>query len=124
MSIVSQRTRVGVRAEVADNKRIMAHVDGREIVVFEHRGRLYGFENLCPHMGGPVCEGKLAPRVEAVLDSDGAVIEERFDKNEWRIVCPWHGVEFKIEDGVCAADPKYRLRRIEANYDGDDIYVS
>jgi nitrite reductase/ring-hydroxylating ferredoxin subunit len=114
---------VGRVADFADERRVMIQVDGRDVFVFERAGRFYAFENRCRHMGGPVGEGILIGKVEAVLDENKAVVRERFSTSEIHLVCPWHGWEYDIETGTCAADRRVRLRRFEAVRRGEEIYV-
>jgi nitrite reductase (NADH) small subunit len=109
--------------DFTDGKRVMLSIDGREVFVFERDGRFFAFENLCPHMGGPVGEGILIGKVEAVLGDDREIVRERFSTEEIHIVCPWHGWEYDIETGRCAANPKFRIRRYEAVQRGEDVYV-
>jgi nitrite reductase (NADH) small subunit len=123
MSIVVEPTLVGTTDELTDNRRLRVTVAGREVIVFEHRGKYYAFENACPHLGGPAAEGKLTPRVEAVVNEDGGVEREQFDTSEWRLACPWHGFEFRIDDGICVADSRYSLRRLDVHAEGENIYV-
>ena len=116
--------RAGRVSDFADGQRILLEVEGREVFVFEREGRFYAFQNICPHMGGPVGEGILMGKVEAVLDEDKRQVRERFSTTEIHLVCPWHGWEFDIETGRCAALPdRYRIRRYEAVQRGDDVYV-
>jgi nitrite reductase (NADH) small subunit len=115
---------IGEYAELERGGRIVAEVEGREIVAFALDGELFAYENYCPHLGGPVGEGKLIPHVEAVLDEDGSVIREQFVPGEMRLVCPWHGFEFDVKSGRCTADGRCRLRRWEVVRDDNDaIYV-
>lgn len=51
---------------------------GLHIVVANHEGRFYAFQAECPHMGGPLREGRLV----------GA-----------RIDCPWHHYLFELSTG-------------------------
>lgn len=115
---------VGRVQDFTDGRRVMVTVGSREVFVFERDGRFHAFENVCRHMGGPVGEGMLVGKVEAVLDEDGALLRERFSTTEIHIACPWHGWEYDIETGVCAADPRIRLRRFDAITRGDEVYVS
>lgn len=115
--------RVGRVADFTDGRRVLVTIDGREVFVFERAGRFHAFENLCPHMGGPVGEGILIGKVEAVLGADREVVRERFSSEEIHIVCPWHGWEYDIETGECAAFRRIRLRRYEAVQRGEDVYV-
>ena len=70
-------------------------VDGGEsVAIFRHQGRLSAVSNLCAHQNGPLGEGRVV---------DGC------------ITCPWHGFQYRLEDG-CAPAPyteklaTYRLR--------------
>lgn len=114
---------VGVRADFADDARRFVEVDGTEIGVLLHEDRFYAFENRCVHQGGPVCEGRILSRVEAVLDDEQRVLGERFSDTEAHLICPWHGYEYDLETGECAVDRRLRLRRFEVAEKGDEIYV-
>jgi nitrite reductase (NADH) small subunit len=120
---MSAEIRVGSISDLVDGQRLLAAVDGREVFVFERAGRLYAFENVCRHMGGPVGEGNLIGKVESVLDETGAHVRDRFSTTEIHLICPWHGWEYDIETGECAANRRIRLRRYEAVQRGDDVYV-
>jgi nitrite reductase/ring-hydroxylating ferredoxin subunit len=114
---------VGRVGDFADGRRVMVRVDDRDVFVFEHNGRFHAFENVCRHMGGPVGEGILMGKVEAVLDENRAWVRDRFSTTEIHIVCPWHGWEYDIETGECAANRRIKLRRYEAVQRGEDVYV-
>lgn len=82
--------------------RIIVPAGGERIAVFRHGGRLSAVSNLCGHQNGPLGEGRII---------DGC------------ITCPWHGFQFRPEDG-CAPPPftdriaTYRLVR-----QGDRVLV-
>lgn len=57
--------------------------EGERIAVFSHNGSFHAVHNVCKHQGGPLGEGKII---------DGC------------ITCPWHGWQYKPEDG-CAPPP-------------------
>lgn len=120
---VASEIRVGPASDLANGQRAMVRIDGRDVFVFERDGRFYAFENVCRHMGGPVGEGILIGKVESVLDETGAHIRDRFSTTEIHLVCPWHGWEYDIETGECAANRRIRLRRYEAVQRGEDVYV-
>ena len=115
--------RVGRTEDFVDGRRVMVQIGGREVFVFERDGRFHAFENLCRHMGGPVGEGVLIGKVEAVLGPNQELIRERFSTDEIHIVCPWHGWEYDIATGECAANRRIKLRRYEAVQRGEDVYV-
>jgi nitrite reductase/ring-hydroxylating ferredoxin subunit len=120
---MSSETRVASVSDLADGRRVMVRIDQRDVFVFERDGRFYAFENVCRHMGGPVGEGILIGKVEAVLDDEQRLLHERFSTQEIHLVCPWHGWEYDIETGECAANRRIRLRRYEAVQRGEDVYV-
>jgi nitrite reductase (NADH) small subunit len=113
----------GQVSDFDDERRKIVSANGREIVVFRHNGRFYALDNTCLHMGGPVGEGIIIGKVEAILSEDKRFLGERFSEEEIHIVCPWHGWEYDIETGKCAGDGRLRLRRYETVERGDDVYV-
>jgi nitrite reductase/ring-hydroxylating ferredoxin subunit len=115
---------VGTTHDFADDARKGVRFDGREVFVFQHRDRYYAYENNCPHAGGPVGEGTVIGKVEAVLDDDRNVLGERFSETEFNIVCPWHGYEYDIETGRCAGDGRIRLRKYSAYEKDGNVYVA
>jgi nitrite reductase/ring-hydroxylating ferredoxin subunit/DMSO/TMAO reductase YedYZ heme-binding membrane subunit len=86
---------VGPPASVPDRgARIVAAPGGERIAVFRDGARVGALSNLCAHQNGPIGEGRII---------DGCV------------TCPWHGYQYRLEDG-CAPAPfteklaTYRLR--------------
>jgi nitrite reductase/ring-hydroxylating ferredoxin subunit len=115
--------RVGHAAEFDAEHRKLVRVGGREVVVFKHGEAFYAFENSCLHMGGPVGEGVILGKVEAVVADDGRLLGERFSEDEIHLVCPWHGWEYDIATGRCAGDRKRKLMKFETVQRGEDVYV-
>ena len=65
--------------EIPENRAKVVCVPGRErVAVFRHAGGVSAVTNVCAHQRGPLGEGKVV---------DGC------------ITCPWHGWEYKPEDG-------------------------
>jgi nitrite reductase/ring-hydroxylating ferredoxin subunit len=115
---------VGRVEDFVDGQRVLVQVDSYEVFVFERQGRFYAFENRCLHMGGPVGEGVVIGKTVAVLDEDKKHVRDEFSTTEIHIVCPWHGWEYDIETGRCAANPRLGLRRFEATTRGGEVYVN
>ena len=111
------------RSEIAEGGVRIAEVAGTEIGVFLKDGRYYAYRNLCPHQGGPVCEGVRIPRVTIELDDERRFRRHDFDPAEMHFVCPWHGWEFKLETGEAAGDPAIRLKRYEIVERDGGVYV-
>jgi nitrite reductase/ring-hydroxylating ferredoxin subunit len=85
-----------LEAGLADGRaRIVVPADGERIAVFRNGASLSAIVNVCAHQNGPLGEGRII---------DGCV------------TCPWHGFQFRPEDG-CAPAPftdkiaTYRLKR-------------
>jgi nitrite reductase/ring-hydroxylating ferredoxin subunit/uncharacterized membrane protein len=79
-----QYTRVLAEADLgeATPKRVLA--EGVAIVLVKQRGRIHALTDTCPHLGGPLSEGKLV----------GDAIQ-----------CPWHQSELALEDGHVVCGP-------------------
>src|SRR6201987_4340570 len=86
---------VGELEEFAEGGYRVLRVDSFGFGIFRQGDRLLAYENHCPHDGGPVCQGKVIPRVEEELAADQTSRGLRFSKKH-NIVCPWHGWEFDI----------------------------
>ena len=114
---------VGPASDFEGSRRKMVSINGREVVVLRHGDQFYAYENLCLHMGGPVAEGILIPRVEAIITADGSQLGERFNEDEMHIVCPWHGWEYDLETGEFMGNRRWKLRKYETERRGDDVYV-
>jgi nitrite reductase (NADH) small subunit len=71
---------VGELSEFADGGHRVLRVDTFEFGIFRQGDRLVAYENHCPHDGGPVCQGKVIPRVEEELTPDQRSRGLRFSK--------------------------------------------
>lgn len=104
------------------HRKIIAH-GNHQIGVIRAKGKLFAFSNICPHQGGPVCEGVLIHKVEEIIAADKTYQGKRFSADELHLVCPWHGWEFNIETGRCAGDGKHGLRMFKIVERDNDVYV-
>jgi nitrite reductase (NADH) small subunit len=120
---VHEEVLVGQRSEFDGGARKILTVGDREIGVIHHDGSFYAYENRCVHQGGPVCEGRILGRVEAVVADDQSITGESFSATEIHLICPWHGYEYDLATGECAADRRLHLRRYKVVEKGDQIYV-
>jgi len=87
---------IGAPDEIPEGRaHIVVPKEGERIAIFRHNSTLSAVSNVCAHQNGPLGEGKII---------DGC------------ITCPWHGFQFRPEDG-CAPAPftdkiaTYRLKR-------------
>ena len=114
----------GPSGSIPDNGRLVVDIGDRTIGIFRVAGKLHAYENTCPHMGGPVCQGLVIPAVREVLNDKQVSTGYRFDESEMRIVCPWHGYEFSIETGSHPAKESIRLKRVPVDEEGGEVYVT
>lgn len=114
---------VGRLSEFADPSLRVVTIEGQEIGVARLKDEVRAYANICVHQGGPACSGRLMGKVEAILDDELKVRGERFSESEMHIVCPWHGYEYDLLTGKCAADPKLHLKSFPVSVDGDEVYV-
>jgi nitrite reductase (NADH) small subunit len=113
---------VGGEHDFAEDERRLIEVEGKEIAVVRIAGRFHAFENRCLHQGGPVAEGLVLGRVEALLDDEQRLIGERFS-DKLQLVCPWHGWAYDLETGTCAGDPRRRLSKHPVTVREGQVYV-
>lgn len=78
------------------------------IFIVNKNGRLYGYENRCPHTGTP-----LDWKPNDFLDKDNTYIQ-----------CSTHGALFQIEDGLCIHGPctNQSLAKIDLDVTGGKVY--
>lgn len=83
------------------NKPTRVEIDGVAILLVKRGGEIYALSETCPHLGGPLSEGKVV----------GDAIE-----------CPWHGSQLALEDGHVVNGPTtYPARCYEVRVRGGHI---
>ena len=91
-----QSVAIGKAAAFPNPGRKVVEVDGIAVGVFCLDGKFTAYENVCPHMGGPVCQGKIIARVQELIAADKTSLGLAFSKDQTNVACPWHGYEFDI----------------------------
>jgi nitrite reductase/ring-hydroxylating ferredoxin subunit len=111
------------RQDLADDTRQLIDIDGIEVAVLLAGDTVVAYENRCLHQGGPVCEGLIIGRVEALIDDHKRSLGETFSASTLHIACPWHGWEYDLATGECASDRRRRLRKFEVTERAGDVYL-
>jgi nitrite reductase/ring-hydroxylating ferredoxin subunit len=114
---------VGKLADIPDGDYRIFSVDQLEVGIFRTGSKVLAYENVCPHAGGPVCQGKIFNKVEEIITSDKKSAGLRFGKAR-HIVCPWHGYEYDLLTGAHPGDPSLRLTPVKVSVRDGQIYVS
>lgn len=75
------------------------------VALFNVGGEFFALGNSCPHMGGPLCAGRVT----------GTTVAEEQYRPRWIrdgeiLRCPWHGWEFELKTGETITTPVRRVR--------------
>ena len=85
---------VGGAADFDEAKIVIVKVARREIGIVRWRGNFFAMRNICPHLGAPICTGRLSPFLEGEPD-DRLPRRQRSAASS----CPWHRWEFDAHSG-------------------------
>jgi nitrite reductase (NADH) small subunit len=97
-------------------------VEGREVAVVRwSENEFYALHNRCPHMGGPVGCGGLAPKI--VSRGGGVPGSVEVDDDVPTLTCPWHKWEFQVKDGASVWSGKYRVRTYPVHVEDGDVIL-
>ncbi len=95
---------VGEVSEFVDGRARIARLeDGDRVAVFRQGGTLSAISNVCAHQNGPLGEGRIV---------DGCV------------TCPWHGFQYRVEDGCSPAPFTEKVPTYNLRIDGTTVLVS
>lgn len=95
-------------------------VRNREIGIIRFaNGEYRAVLNRCPHRGAPVCKGTIGGTWPPCEPG-----ELQFGMNGGVLVCPWHGYEFDLANGVeLYQEQPSRLRLFPVSVQGDTVFV-
>lgn len=93
---------VGPAAEIEEGRGRVVKVAEISVAVFRHKNRLYTTSNVCRHQGGPLGEGRIL---------DGC------------ITCPWHGWNYRPEDGCSPPPFQERLETFPIRIENGRIHI-
>jgi len=90
-------------SDIPDNRAKMLIIKGENIALFKYDGKLSAVHNLCKHQNGPLSEGKII---------DGC------------ITCPWHGYQYRPEDGQSPPPFKEMVSTYDVRVEGTKVFVN
>lgn len=109
---------VGDALDFAEGRMRVVEVGGKELGVLRWRDAWYAVRNVCPHLGAPLCLGRVQPR----LRPGAARGEIAVDRGRPVLMCPWHRWEFDLESG-CALDGPDAVRSYDVCVEGGRVLV-
>ncbi len=89
-------------AEIPDDRARVACLSGERIAVFRYDGKVSAVSNVCAHQNGPLGEGRIL---------DGC------------ITCPWHGFQYRPEDGASPPPFTEKVPTFRVRLEGDRVLV-
>jgi|1186.fasta_scaffold11960_2 nitrite reductase (NADH) small subunit len=114
---------VGRLEDFAERSVTLVTVERVEIGVVRWDGdAVYALRNVCPHAHGPVCAGRLGPKIVAEGSDPLSVA---VDDTCPVIACAWHGWEFDVRSGeaLCAGS-RYRVKTYPVRVDSGRVLVA
>jgi nitrite reductase/ring-hydroxylating ferredoxin subunit/DMSO/TMAO reductase YedYZ heme-binding membrane subunit len=95
--------KVGPALDIPDQRAtVIETADAQRIAVFRFDGKVSAVSNVCRHQGGPLGEGRIV---------DGC------------ITCPWHGFQYRPEDGCSPAPFNERIATFATRIERGVVYV-
>lgn len=95
--------RVGPVLDIPDHRAVVVEPPGAErIAVFRYDGKVAAVSDVCRHQGGPLGEGRVV---------DGC------------ITCPWHGYQYRPEDGCSPAPFTERIATYATRISSGIVFV-
>ncbi len=87
---------------IQDRAKVITTKNGESVAIFKHKKGFSAVTNVCAHQGGPLSEGKII---------DGC------------ITCPWHGWQYKVEDGQSPPPFEEKICTYETKITDGYVYV-
>ncbi len=88
--------------DIAENRARVICLSGERVALFKYAGKVAALSNVCQHQNGPLGEGRVI---------DGCV------------TCPWHGYQYRPEDGASPPPFEERVPTFRVRLEGDRVWV-
>ena len=93
-------------SELESGKAKSVQINGKDIGVFNIKGKYYALDNLCIHAGAPLHDGFI-------------------DEEKCQVACNWHAWGYDLATGKCVTHPKQDVfaQTYTVRVQGDEIFV-
>jgi nitrite reductase/ring-hydroxylating ferredoxin subunit len=128
------RVEVGRFDELVEAVPTTVTAGGREMILVRWREDVFALRNICPHQSASFAAGRAQRCLTGVTmgdDRDGASAQEpplrafdfTADETMPVILCPWHKWEFRLTDGHCSTDSRFRVRSYTTHVEDGTVFV-
>jgi methionine sulfoxide reductase heme-binding subunit len=87
---------------IPEKRAAIVSLSGERVAIFRYDGKVSAVSNVCQHQNGPLGEGKII---------DGC------------ITCPWHGYQYRPQDGAAPAPFKERVPTFRVKIIDGTVFV-
>jgi len=105
-------------SEMSEDVFLIRSFDKKEVGGIKFKSDFKFYLNICPHASAPVCKGNVRDLIYANVNKRLAIDEETKVLH-----CPWHGMEFRIDDGKAIAQSSLKLGGIRHKRIADEIHI-
>jgi len=105
--------------DIADGDYRIFAFDNIEVGIFRTGSKVLAYENICPHAGGPVCQGWVGPNLDTADGGQTLLV----DPTRPVVMCAWHRWEFDVRTGQQLVDHSSCLRTYPVVIEGGRVQV-
>ena len=115
---------VGRLTDIADGDYKIFALDHIEVGIFRTGSKVLAYENVCPHAGGPVCQGKIFNQVEEIITPDKkSGIGDWSEEDIVGVLTDGHTPDFDFVSGAMAEIVRNTARLSEADRQAIAVYL-
>ncbi len=103
---------------------------GREVILVRWNSGVYSLRNICPHQSASFSAGWARPSIVRCLPDAPAETSTSarqwdldVDENQPVVRCPWHKWEFRLSDGICVTDSRFRVRAYTTTVEDGKVFL-
>ncbi|MEI9811837.1 MAG: Rieske 2Fe-2S domain-containing protein [Acidobacteriota bacterium] len=109
--------------DIPERGRLVVDIGDVAIGIFRVDGKLYAYENTCPHQGGPVCQGLVIPAVKELLTAEQTATATRSMKMTCASCARGTATNTSIKTGAHPGNPAVHLHAVPVREENGVVYV-
>jgi nitrite reductase/ring-hydroxylating ferredoxin subunit len=106
---------------ITPGKATIVTMGGKEVGLFCEGERYYAVLNFCPHLGAPICAGKVFAGCATAPGGPGEPLG--FDPERRILRCPWHHWEFDLATGEALVPIRQRLKTYPVRIEDEKVWI-